>query len=53
MDDKYTSVLTAIITKAGRIREEENERISWGGNCVKNTVLEVNLNCSAIAPKSK
>ena len=43
----------AIIGKGGRMREEGNDRISWGGNCRKNIVLEINLNCSAIAPSSK
>ena len=52
-DNKYTSVLTAIMGKVGRIREEGNERISWGSNCIKNKVLEIDLNCSAIAPKAK
>ena len=52
-DDKYTSVLTAIMGNAGRIREEGNKRLSWGGNCVKNIVSEINLNCSATATKSE
>lgn len=42
-----------IIGKAKRIREEGNERISWGGNCAKNIVLKINLNCSATASRSK
>ena len=53
MDDKYISVLTAIMGKAGKIREEGTERKSWGGNCAKNIVQKINLNCSAIASKSK
>ena len=53
MDDKYTIVLTVIMGKAGKIREEGNERISCGGDCVKNYVPEINLNCSSTAPKSK
>ena len=52
-DDKYSSVLMAIMGKAGRIRKEVNERISWGGHCAKIEVLEINLNCSSIAPKAK
>ena len=39
--------------KVGRIREEGNERISWGGSCTKNCVPEINLNCSSTAAKSK
>ena len=53
MDDKYTSVLTAMMGKIGRITEEENERISWGGSYMKNIISEINLNCSTIALKSK
>ena len=53
MNDKYTSVLTAIMGKAGRIRKEGNKRISWRGDCEKNNIPEINLNCSANAPKSK
>ena len=53
MDDKYMSVLTAIMGKAGRIREEENKKISWGGNYNKIKIPEINLNCSAITHKSK
>ena len=53
MDNKYTLVLTAIMGKAGRVREEGNERISQGGNCTKNEVLEINLNCSATPSKAK
>ena len=43
----------AIIGKAGRIREEGNKRLSWEGNCVKNIVSEINLNCSTNATCSK
>ena len=53
MDDKYILVHTAIMGKAGRIRDKGNERISWGGNCAKNFIPEINLSCFAIAPKSK
>ena len=53
MDDKYTSVLMAIIGKAGRVREERYEKISWGGNYAKGEVPEINLNCSATASKAK
>ena len=53
VDDKYTSVLTAIMGKAGKIREEGNERISWGGDCAKNCVPEIDLNCSPTDSKSK
>ena len=53
MDDKYTSILGAIIGKAGRVSKEGNERISWGGNCSKTKVPKINLNCSTTAPKSK
>ena len=35
------------------MKEEGNERLSWGGNCTKNKVPEIDLNCSAIFPKSK
>ena len=47
------SVLTVIMGKAGRITEEGNDRISWGGNCGKNIVPEINLNCSATTLKEK
>ena len=53
LDDGYTSVLTAIMGKAGRVREEGNKRISWGGNCTKNEVPEIDLNCLAVSPKPK
>ena len=53
VNDRYTSILTAIMGKARRLREEWNERIRWGGNYVKNEVSEIDLNCSAIALKSK
>ena len=52
MDDKYTSVLTAIMGKPGKISEEGNERISWGGVSAKNCIPKINLNCSSTAPKS-
>ena len=29
LEDKYTSVLTAIMGKAGRLREEGNQKIGW------------------------
>ena len=51
--NKYTSVLTTIMGKAGRVREKGKEKIRWGGNCAKNEVLEIDLNCSAIATKAK
>ena len=41
------------MAKAGRIRKEGNQRISWGGNCMKNIVPEINLNCSTINSKAK
>ena len=41
------------MAKAGRIREEENEIISCGGDCAKNHVLKINLNCSSTASRSK
>ena len=53
MNDKHSSVLTSIIGKAGTVREEGNEKISWGGNCTKGEVPEINLNCSATAFKTK
>ena len=53
LDNKYTSVLTAIMGKAGKIREDRNERISWGGDCAKNKVPEINLNCFSIVTKVK
>ena len=53
MNDKYTLDLTPIMGKAGRIREEENYRISWGRDCARNIVLQICLNCSATAPKTK
>ena len=53
MNDKHISVLTAIIGKAGRVKEEENRKISWGGNCVNNEVPEINLNCSTTTSMSK
>ena len=43
----------AIMGKAKRLRQEGNKRISWRGNCIKNEILVVDLNCSATAPKSK
>ena len=53
MNDKYTTVFTAIMGKAGIVREEGNERISWGGNCIKNEIPKIHLNCSAIALRGK
>lgn len=52
-DPKYTSVLVTIMAKTGRVREEGNETISWGGNCTKNEIPEINLNYSMITSKSK
>ena len=43
-DDKYTSVLTAIIGKVGKLREERKEKISWGGTCPKIEVPVMDLN---------
>ena len=53
VDDKYTSVLIVILGKAGRVKAERNERIRWGGNCTKNDIPEITLNCLAIASKVK
>ena len=53
MDDKYTSVLKAIMGKAGRISKDGNQRMSWGGNCTKNEIPKINLNCSMTASKTK
>ena len=39
--------------KAGRIKEERNKKISWGGNCTKNEVPEISLKCLTIARKTK
>ena len=47
------SLLTVIMGKAGRVREEGTEKLSWGGTCAKGEVPEINLNCLAIAPKTK
>ena len=53
MNDKYTSVLTAIIGKAVRVSEEGNEKISCAGICAKEEVLAVNLNCLATSSKTR
>ena len=53
VDNKYTSVLMAIIEKVGRVKKEGNESLSWKGNCTKIEVLEINLNYSVNTPKAK
>ena len=46
-------VLIVILEKVGKLKDEGNDRISWGGNYNKNEILEVSLNCLATASKSK
>lgn len=53
VSDKYTLVLMVIIGKAERVSNEGTEGITWGRNCTKNKVPEINLYCSTIAYKSK
>ena len=52
-NDRYVSVLTAIIGKAGRLSKKESKKISWRGNYTKHEVPEIDLNYLAISLKSK
>ena len=53
LHDSYTLVLMAIVGKAGKVREEGNQSISEKGNCTKNEISEIDLNCLTIVPISK